>query len=235
MLSNLVEETANNPGTSTDVNLGGAPTGRRTFAQEFSNGDLVLYGITDGSSTHEAGIGTFVAGSPNVLQRTTVLWNSAGTTARLNFPGACRVYNEVPSQQMGYFNDDDDFLLKQDPTVALGAAPKQYVDARLLASAVSAYGLTLIDDANAAAARSTLGVPALPTTSGVGLFELFVSTSGGAATLPAGGSWAFFIQGVVDSTLTWSAVRNAGVAAGGSVVGGAVAGLTYVGFRWRIT
>lgn len=122
LLSNLVEETANNPGTSTNVNLGGAPTGRRSFAQEFSNGDLVLYGITDGNATHEAGIGTFVSGAPNVLQRTTVIWNSAGTTARLDFPGACRVYNEVPASKAAYFDDADQLILPADaadPTAAL--------------------------------------------------------------------------------------------------------------------
>ena len=98
MLRNLVEESANNPGAGLEVNLGGAPQGRRSFAQSFTNGQTPFYFITDGVQT-ECGTGTFVAGSPHKLQRTSVIWNSAGTApARLNFTGAVRVYNEVPAE-----------------------------------------------------------------------------------------------------------------------------------------
>jgi hypothetical protein len=98
MLSNLVEEAANNPGTAINVNLLGAPTNRRGFVQAFGNGGQAAYALTDNTQT-EWGIGTVQAGSPNVLARTTVLGNTAGTTARLNFTGACRVYNEVPAER----------------------------------------------------------------------------------------------------------------------------------------
>jgi hypothetical protein len=98
MLSNLVEEAVNNPGTAINVPLLGAPTNRRGFVQAFGNGASAFYVLTDNSQS-EWGVGTVQAGSPNVLARTTVLGNSAGTTARLNFIGACRVYNELPAER----------------------------------------------------------------------------------------------------------------------------------------
>jgi hypothetical protein len=96
MLADLVEETANNPGNGLTVNLLGALANRRGFVQAFGNGATAFYALTDGVNT-EYGIGTVQAGTPNVLSRTTVLGNTAGTTARINFTGACRVYNGLPS------------------------------------------------------------------------------------------------------------------------------------------
>lgn len=211
MLRNLVEETANNPGAGTNVTLGGGAPGRRSFAQEFTNGQTPFYFLFDGTLM-EAGLGTFVAGAPNVLQRTTVLWNSAGTTARLSFTGALRVYNSIPASVAAFFASSGDFLLRQDPLVALAAATKQYVDA-----------------------ADVTKEPLSKAASGVGEISLFVSASGGAAVLPAGGTWSFWINLVADSTLTWSPVRNCSVLAGGSTAGAAVAGGTYVGWKKRIT
>lgn len=98
MLKDFVEELANNPGSATTIQLAGAPAGRRPFvsAASFSSGETVAYGIVSGAM-FEYGIGTVTAGTPNTLSRTTVLGNSSGTTSRLNFTGACNVYNELPS------------------------------------------------------------------------------------------------------------------------------------------
>lgn len=101
MLRNFVLESANAPGTGSTVNLAGAATGRRSFAQEFASGAAVFYFMDDGSQ-QEAGAGTFTAGSPNTLTRTTVLWNSSvGRTSpgRLNFAGSVTVYNALPSER----------------------------------------------------------------------------------------------------------------------------------------
>ena len=101
MLRNFVLEKANAPGTSSTVNLAGALTGRRAFVDEFASGAAALYFMDDGSQ-QEAGIGTFTAGSPNTLSRSTVLWNSSvGRTSpgRLNFAGSVLVYNAVPSER----------------------------------------------------------------------------------------------------------------------------------------
>ena len=98
MLGNLILETCNAPGTAADCNLLGPATGRLPFSFWFPTGSACFYVITDGSQS-EWGIGTFTAGSPNKLTRTTVLKNSAGTTARLNFLGTVRIYNDIPAER----------------------------------------------------------------------------------------------------------------------------------------
>jgi hypothetical protein len=101
MLANLVEESCNNPGTGLNITLLGAPANRNGFAQSFGHGASAYYVLTDGAQS-EWGIGTVQVGTPNVLVRTTVLSNTARTTARLNFTGACRVYCEVPAERTPY-------------------------------------------------------------------------------------------------------------------------------------
>lgn len=95
-LGTFILENINSPGTSLTVNLGGAPTDRLTFASAFTTGASVFYFIDDGTQA-EWGLGTFTTGSPNTLARTTVLGNTAGTVARLNFTSAALIYNEVPA------------------------------------------------------------------------------------------------------------------------------------------
>jgi hypothetical protein len=91
-----VLETASNPGTGT-VSLGGAATGRRSFAAALGAG-LVYYYIDDGVQ-FEKGLGTLALGSPNTLARTAVLGNHLGTTALVNFTGTVRVYCEIPIER----------------------------------------------------------------------------------------------------------------------------------------
>lgn len=99
MLANFVQETCNAPGTAATINLGGAASGRLPFIPTFASGSSVFYGMDDGTAA-EMGIGVVTAGAPNTLTRTTVLWNSAGTTERLNFLGTVRVYNAVPAERV---------------------------------------------------------------------------------------------------------------------------------------
>lgn len=102
MLKNFVLETANAPGTSTTFNLGGAASDRLSFSGAgFTNGQLVFYVMDDGAQ-NEWGIATFNTGSPNTLTRTTVIGNSAGTTAKLNFSGTTNVYNGLPAENTVY-------------------------------------------------------------------------------------------------------------------------------------
>jgi hypothetical protein len=98
MLGNFIQESATNPGTSTNVSLNGAATGRLAFLSVFNSGQSCFYVMDDGAQ-QEWGIGSVTSGNPNVLARTTVLGNSLGTTARLNFTGAVRVYNAMPAER----------------------------------------------------------------------------------------------------------------------------------------
>lgn len=99
MLANFVQEVANAPGTATTINLGGPPTGRRGFLAAFASGSTVYYFMDDGTQA-EWGVGTVTSGTPNTLARTTVIGNTAGTTARLNFTGTVRVYNWLPAERV---------------------------------------------------------------------------------------------------------------------------------------
>lgn len=98
-LADFVLETASAPGTAATFNLAGAATGRVSFIAAFTSGSTVFYFIDDGAQA-EWGTGVITAGSPNTFTRTTVIGNTAGTTARLNFTGSVRVYNSVPSARM---------------------------------------------------------------------------------------------------------------------------------------
>jgi hypothetical protein len=97
-LSNYVKETASAPGTSTTFNLGGATAPFVTFASSFSNGSTPYYYMQD-ATQWECGESTLTHGSPNTLSRTTVLANSVGTTARLNFAGTTTVYCSLPASK----------------------------------------------------------------------------------------------------------------------------------------
>jgi hypothetical protein len=99
MLRDFVRETANNPGSSATINLIGPVTGRQGFVAAFGSGATVYYTLEDGTQW-ETGVGTVASGTPNTLTRTTVLRNSLGTTARLNFTGLTRVFNYLPADRV---------------------------------------------------------------------------------------------------------------------------------------
>lgn len=120
MVENFVLETTSAPGTSATVNLAGAPTGRRTFVAAFATGVTVDYFMDDGTQA-EWGKGLFTAGAPNTLARTTVIKNTAGTTARLNFTGTTRVYNEVPGECLMSSSTYPGFLYSLGSTIQITA------------------------------------------------------------------------------------------------------------------
>lgn len=103
MLKNYIQETASAPGTSTTFNLAGATAPFKTFTSSFSSGASCFYFMVD-ASIWEAGNGTFTSGAPNTLARTTVLANSSGTTARLNFASTTTVYNSIPAEKAVFIN-----------------------------------------------------------------------------------------------------------------------------------
>ena len=101
MLRNYVCETSTAPGTSSTVNLAGAVAGRLAFVGAFANGAACYYFMTDGTQA-EWGYGIFSTGAPNTITRGTVLGNTAGSFARLNFTGTTTVYNEIPAERAIY-------------------------------------------------------------------------------------------------------------------------------------
>ena len=97
---------------------------------------------------------------------------------------------------------------------------------------VTVTGTALIRAADAAAGRTAINAVVPPTSSGtVGQWVQIASTVGAAISLPAGGTWAYFLI-LINSGLTQS--FTASVAAGGTSVGGAVSGTNWIGFAWRI-
>jgi hypothetical protein len=192
MLRDFVRETANNPGSSATINLIGPVTGRQSFVSAFGSGATVYYTMEDGAQW-EVGAGTVTAGAPNTLTRTTVLWNSVGTTARLNFSGLTRVFNQLPAERV----------------------------------------VALMPDA--AAARATLGVPALPTASaGPGQIDLINPGVNTAYTVPAGGSWLAWRQVFAFPGGTYPFQQGFSRMSGGSVLPSPGAGNALIGWAWRV-
>ena len=97
VLADRVKESCTAPGTGT-VTLLGAATGYVSFAV-IGNGNTTYYCIADqGGNNWEVGIGTYTS-SGTTLSRDTVLSNSAGTTALINFSsGTQDVFVTYPSR-----------------------------------------------------------------------------------------------------------------------------------------
>lgn len=83
VVKDRIRETSTTTGTGT-ITLAGAVTGFRSFA-DIGNGNTTFYTIAlQGGSEWEVGIGTYTS-SGTTLSRDTVLSNSLGTTAKINF------------------------------------------------------------------------------------------------------------------------------------------------------
>jgi len=127
VVKDRVKESSTTSGTGT-LTLAGAVTGFQAFSAALSNGDTTYYAIAESSTgAWEVGLGTYTA-SGTTLARTTVLSSSDGGTA-INLSGAgADVFITQPADKAAYFDAAGDLTLNQDPTAALQAATKQYVD-----------------------------------------------------------------------------------------------------------
>lgn len=95
IVKDRVQETSSTTGTGT-LTLSGAVSGFQTFSSTIGNGNTTYYTITDGVNW-EVGIGTVAAGT---LSRDTVLSNSLGTTALINFSaGVKNVFVTYPADK----------------------------------------------------------------------------------------------------------------------------------------
>lgn len=105
VINDRVKETCNSPGTGT-VTLLGAASGFVSFSV-IGNTNTTYYTIADQTGNNwEVGIGTYTS-SGTTLARDTVLSNSAGTTAKINFSsGTQDVFCTYPSEQAVYQGND---------------------------------------------------------------------------------------------------------------------------------
>lgn len=99
LIADLVLQTANAPGTAT-FNLIAPVTGRVSFVGGNGAGQA-YYVATDGTSW-EKGYGTVTAGSPDTLSRDTVIRNSLGTTAKINFVSTVTILSDIPAERAIY-------------------------------------------------------------------------------------------------------------------------------------
>ena len=102
VVADRVQETASAPGTGT-LSLGGASAGYQTFVSGVGSGNTTYYTIVDvTANTWEVGLGTVTSGSPATLSRDTVLSNSSGTTAKINFANSVTAWCDYPAGKAVY-------------------------------------------------------------------------------------------------------------------------------------
>ena len=104
VLNDRVKETSTTTGTGT-LNLAGASVGFVTFVAGIGNSNTTYYAIHEqGTANFEIGIGTVTDATPDTLARTTVLNNSLGTTAKINFSGTLDVFCTMPASKSVYLD-----------------------------------------------------------------------------------------------------------------------------------
>jgi hypothetical protein len=106
VVKDRIKETSTTSGTGT-LTLAGAASGFRSFA-DIGNGNTTYYAIVDSvANTWEVGIGTYTS-SGTTLARNTILSNSSGTTAAINFAANIKdVFVTYPSSKAVYGDASD--------------------------------------------------------------------------------------------------------------------------------
>jgi len=167
VVKDRVKETTATTGTGT-LTLAGAVAGFQAFSSALSDGDTTYYAIFESSTGEwEVGLGTFALGS-TTLARTSVLASSnAGSAVNLT-AGNAEVFITQPAGKTVVFDASGDLTLNQDPTSALQAATKQYVDT-IAAAGIHYHSPVRVESPtalNAAYNNGTSGVGATLTNSG---------------------------------------------------------------------
>ena len=104
VINDRVKETSTTTGTGT-LDLAGAVSGFVTFVAGIGNSNTTYYAIHEqGTANFEIGIGTVTDATPDTLARTTVLNNSLGTTAKINFSGTLDVFCTMPASKSVYLD-----------------------------------------------------------------------------------------------------------------------------------
>ena len=107
VLNDRVEETSTTLGTA-NFELDGATEGHRTFVDGIGDTNTTFYLALDTATGQwERGIGTVNDLPTPVLERTTVKFNSSGTTSKINFgAGTRRIFVDVPSESFPHLDKD---------------------------------------------------------------------------------------------------------------------------------
>ena len=108
VIDNRVKETSTTGGTGT-LDLAGAQVGFTTFAAGIGDTNTTYYTMFEqGTANYEIGIGTVTDAATDTLARTTVLDNSLGTTAKINFGvgNTLDVFCTLPSEKAVYLDAD---------------------------------------------------------------------------------------------------------------------------------
>jgi len=104
VINDRVKETSTTTGTGT-LDLAGVVTGFVTFVAGIGNSNTTYYAIYEqGTANFEIGIGTVTDATPDTLSRDTVLNNSLGTTAKINFSGTLDVFCTMPASKSVYLD-----------------------------------------------------------------------------------------------------------------------------------
>jgi hypothetical protein len=182
IIKDRVKEITTTTGTG-DVSLAGASATFDTFQSVMSNGDTTFYAIVhtaSGTDEWEVGVGTWNTG--NTLTRTTVYAGSNGTSA-VNFSSGNKdIFMTYPASKAAVAGEDVTFAditatditatgtvtLSGDPTSALQAATKEYVDT-IAAAGIHYHTPVRVESPSALTAtydNGTSGVGATLTNSG---------------------------------------------------------------------
>lgn len=103
LIADRVAQTTTATGDGAALNItGGAKTGYRTFGAGIGFATSCYYAIVHQSSGEwEVGLGTVTSGSPDVLNRTTVLAGTAGAGTRVNFSAGTKdVFVTAPADKL---------------------------------------------------------------------------------------------------------------------------------------
>ena len=104
VINDRVKESSTASGTGT-ISLAGVVTGFVTFVAGIGNSNTTYYAIHEqGTNNWEVGIGTVTDATPDTLARTTVLNNSVGSTAKINFSGTLDVFCTMPASKSVYLD-----------------------------------------------------------------------------------------------------------------------------------
>lgn len=247
-IADYVLELVPAPGVSGFV-TGTPVSGRRSFAQAVSEGILVspaqIYYFADDTVQQEWGIGTYTTGSG--VSRDTVLWTSAGSTAKLNFATLpVYLYPEIPASRMAYRDSSGNLrgayaavLTGTPPTLASGegAHGGSATNGGVFSGKGSTNDVTIQNGAGAAAltlATGTLNWTAPGTltinssTSGANLLTLGnVNLGMTTATARCVSASANYFGTSTDTLVAFNRINASGDTVDASTAGGA--NLLYVG------